>query len=383
MTTPEELGHAIPVKTHVSSNENAPINNFTELQHTFGHIDCPACEATRTDTLSHDPDSLLSQKFSIAAALWLATRKPYLKERSFYMAGHHIEQLNRFLGDTQVGKLHIGIIRAYQRARMVNEGKIWKRPAGSSLINHEMSVVQMILKRGGIWKVRFAQHYEPIPKPPTRPQKVMTEREEDRLFEIARSNPDWELSCIAASITNNTSAAGTELRHLKHENLYLDNPYPTFLIPAEFCKNDNRGRRIFVNETCMGDFRRAIARAKKLGSYRPEHYLFPKRICRGLYDPYKPASASWLRNQFHEMREAAGLPWLTPHCLRHQIITRLFEEGHSEQDIQSITGQLSREALKMYSHNRIERQSSVLASIDPSKRKKVEHSRIGASRAQA
>jgi len=322
-------------------------------------------------------------KFSAAAALWLSTRRLHLKERSFYMAGHHIEQINRFMADIPIGKLHIGHLRQYQLARMNNTGHMWKRPAGSSLINHEMSVVQMILKRAGVWKQRFALHYEPIPKPPTRPQKVMTDREEDRLFAIAASNPDWELACTVASITNNTSAAGTELRHLKLENLYLDNPFPTFLIPAEFAKNDNRGRRIFVNETCMIDFRRAVERAKKLGSYRPEHYLFPKRICRGLYDPYKPASSSWLRNQFHEMREAAGLPWLTPHCLRHQFITRMFEMGNSEQDIQSITGQLSREALKMYSHNRIERQSSILHQVDPRNRKRVETSRIGASRMQA
>jgi integrase len=350
------------------------------LQHTFGHIDCPACETTRNDTLGHDPDSLLSMKFSSAAALWLSTRKPYLKERSFYMAGHHIEQINKFMAEIPIGKMHVGHLRQYQLARMGNTGKMWKRPAGSSLINHELSVVQMVLKRAGIWKQRFAQHYEPIPKPPTRPQKVMTDAEESRFFALGRKNPDWELAYIAAGITANTSAAGTELRHLKLANLYLDNPFPTFLIPPEFCKNDNRGRRIFINETCMQFFRMAVAWAAKHGSTRPEHYLFPKRICKGLYDPYKPASTSWLRNQFHDWRDAAALPWLTPHCLRHQIITKLFEEGHSEQDIQSITGQLSREALKMYSHNRIERQSSVLSSIDPLRRKSVETSRIGAAR---
>ncbi|WP_348269763.1 tyrosine-type recombinase/integrase [Edaphobacter paludis] len=287
--------------------------------------------------------------------------------------------------------MHIGHIRRYQNARLANaiempDGTIsrpWKKPAGSSLINHEMSVVQMILKRAGIWKQRFAQHYEPIPKPPTRPKKVMSDWEEERFFQIGETNPDWELAYIAAGITANTSAAGTELRHLKIGNLFLDNPFPTFLIPPEFCKNDNRGRRIFINETCMRFFRMAVAWANKNGSFRPEHHLFPKRICRGLYDPYKPASTSWLRNQFHDWREAADLPWLTPHCLRHQIITKLFEEGHSEQDIQSITGQLSRQSLKMYSHNRIERQSSVLGSIDPLKRKPVETSRIGAVRSMS
>jgi integrase len=350
------------------------------LKHTYNHVDCPACDRPELFSMGYDPDSLLSQKFSVAAAHWLLTRKPYLKERSYYMVAHHIDQLNKFLADVPMDKMHIGHLRQYQLARMANTDARWKRMAKSSIINHEMSVVQMILKRAGLWKRRFSLHYEPIPKPPTRPKKTMTDREEDNLFQIASSNPDWELAYTVASITNNTSAAGTELRHLRLENLYLDNPYPTFLIPAEFAKNDNRGRRIYVNETCMTDFRRALAMAEKKGSTRPEHYLFPKRVVRGLWDPYKPASASWLRNQFRDMRDAAGLPWLTPHCLRHQIITRLFEEGHSEQDIQSITGQLSREALKLYSHNRIERQRSVLHQDDPRNRKRVEAARIGASR---
>lgn len=331
----------------------------------------------------YDPDSLLSQKFSVAAALWLSTRRPYLKERSFYMAGHHIEQINKFLADTPIGKMHIGHLRQYQLARMVNANQTWMRVAGASLINHEMSVVQMVLKRAGVWKTRFAQHYEPIPKAPTRPRKVMTEEEKERLFSVAQSNPDWELAWAVATITYSTSAAGTELRHLKFRDLFLDNPFPTFLIPPEFCKNDNRGRRIFINETCMKAFRAVVGIANRRGSHRPEHCLFPKRVVRGLYDPYKPASTSWIRCKWDEMTEAADLAWVTPHCLRHQCITELFEEGHSETDVQSITGQLSREALKIYSHNRIERQSSILTAHDPLNKKPSQSHRIGATRKQA
>lgn len=357
------------------TTEDAP------LQHTFGHIDCPACEATRNDTLGHDPDSLLSKKFSVAAPIWLESRRQYLKARSFYMAEHHIKQLNKSIGEIPIEKMHIGHLRHHQIARINNEGGRWKRPAGPSIINHELSVVQMVLKRAGVWKQRFQSFYEPLPKPPTRPLKVMTDREEQTFFQIGAVHPDWELAYIAAGITANTSAAGTELRHLRLENLFLDNAYPTFFIPPEFCKNDHRGRRIFINGTCMHLFKMAVAWANRHGSVRPDHCLFPKRIRTGVYDPTSPASASWLRKQFNAWREAAGVPWLTPHCLRHQIITKLFEEGNSEQDVQSITGQLSRASLRIYSHNRIERQASVLATIDPAKRKPVQTSRIGASRA--
>lgn len=354
-----------------------------DSQHTLDHTDCPPCIAAWGHALRNDPDSLLNLPFSSAATKWLATRKPYLKERSFYMAGHHIEQLKKFFGAIVIDKMHIGHVRQYQIERMANTGQRWKRPAGASLIKHELCIVQQILKRAGVWKKRFSDDYEKIPMPSTKPKRVMSEEEKKRLFRVASNNPDWAMGYSVAMITYLTSAAGTELRHLKFQDLFLDNPYPTFLIPAEYCKNDNRGRRIFVNETCMQMFRIAIDLANKKGSSRPEHFLFPKRVVRGLYDPWKPCSTSWLRNQFHDMTEAADLRWVTPHCLRHQCITELFEQGHSLADIQSITGQLSPQSVKIYCHNRIERQRSILVGHDPLNKKPVQSARIGASRREA
>ncbi|MGH7594682.1 MAG: hypothetical protein ACRELE_12650, partial [Gemmatimonadales bacterium] len=106
---------------------------------------------SREDTLGHDPDALLQLKFSTAAALWLSIRKPYLKARTFYMYGHHIKQLNKAFAELPIGKMHIGDLRKYQLARLGNTDKLWARAAGPSLIRHEMSVVEMVLKRAGVW----------------------------------------------------------------------------------------------------------------------------------------------------------------------------------------------------------------------------------------
>src|SRR5260370_41116522 len=128
------------------------------LQHTFNHIDCPACETTKEDTLGHDPDSLLKLKFSSAAAKWLSTRNHILKERSFYMAGHHINQLNKFLGEIPIGKMHVGHLRQYQLARIANlitlpdgtESQPWKRLAGSPTINHDSGDSLQEFKGAGV-----------------------------------------------------------------------------------------------------------------------------------------------------------------------------------------------------------------------------------------
>jgi integrase len=332
------------------------------LQHTFGHIDCPACEATRTDTLGNDPDSLLKLDFATAVEKWLSTRKPYLKERSFYMAEQHIHQLNRFFAATKASQIHIGHLRQYQRARACNENKTWARTAGPSIINHELSVMQQFLKRCGRWK-DFAEHYEPLPLPPSKKPKVMTADEEYRLFQIAKTSPDFELAYLVASISVNTTACGSELRHLRLEHISLEGN-PKFTINPEHTKNEFRSRTIPLNATAAEQMKQCVARARSLGSFLPEHYLFPKRVTRNLWDPYKPASTSWLRTSFAALREAADLPWLTPHCLRHQSVTKLLELGVAPEVVKSISGHISDQMMRHYCHTRFSASLDALSRID-------------------
>lgn len=357
----EALESTIPEKSHGSSSENAAITT-PPLQHTFGHKDCPACEATRQDTLSYDPDSLLHHKFPSAAAIWLATRKPYLSERSFYMAEHHIHQLSRFFGDLKSPEIHIGHLRQYQRSRAANDGNLWKRRAGPSIINHELSIVQQFLKRCGRWS-EFAEFYEPLPLPPSQKPKVMTAEEEYRLFQVARTRPEYELAYMVASISVNTTACGAELRYLRLEHVSLEGR-PKFTVNPEHAKNEGRSRTIPLNDTAAAQMAQCVARARTLGSYLPHHYLFPKRITRNLWDPYKPASTSWLRTSFNALRDAADLPWLTPHCLRHQSVTKLLELGIAPEVVRSISGHISEQMMKHYCHTRFSASMDALSKID-------------------
>lgn len=107
-----------------------------------------------------------------------------------------------------------------------------------------------------------------------------------------------------------------------------------------------------------------VARARSLGSFLPEHYLFPKRVTRNLWDPYKPASTSWLRTSFKALREAADLPWLTPHCLRHQSVTKLLELGVAPEVVKSISGHISDQMMRHYCHTRFSASLDALNKID-------------------
>jgi integrase len=355
------------VYSNIFTLETDQMDSFETLslpmQHTLNHVDCPACEAIRTDTLGHDPDSLLSQKFPAAAKLWLATRKPYLDDGTFYMYSHHVNSLSKFFAEIELQKIHLGHLRAYQLARMKNADKIWRRPAGPSLINHEMSIVQQVLKRAGRWKL-LAHHYEPLPIPRSQKPKVMTETEEKRLFEVAASSPQFEIAFLAASLSVNTTACGSELRNVRLGDVFLGGPTPKFIVDADTAKNGFRGRTIPLNKSAADTMLQCIYRANACGSFHPEHYLFPKRLVRGLWDPYKPASTSWLRVSFNAMREAAALPWLTPHCLRHQAITKLLELNTPPEIVKGIAGHVSDAMMKHYFHGRYAAASSALDKID-------------------
>jgi integrase len=340
--------------------------------------------------LGSDPDSLLQKKFSSAAALWLETRKPYLNENTVALYEHHISQLAKFFGEMTIQKIHLGHLREYQRARVANSVTIngvitspWKKPAGASLIKHELVIVQGILKRAGLWK-KFGAHYEALPLPKTNKQKVMTDLEEARLFDIASQCPEFELAYWVAVITASTTAAGSELRYLRLKDVQMETKPPRITVRTDKAKNGYRGRVIALNQTAFEMMQNCIQRANKMGSILPDHYIFPARVKRNKWNPEKPASESWLKKSFAAMREAADLPWLTPHCLRHQAITRMLELGTPEETVRSIAGHVSEQMMRHYAHTRIAAQMTELEKLDPRHWRKVPSSvRVDSHRAHA
>jgi hypothetical protein len=76
-------------------------------------------------------------------------------------------------------------------------------------------------------------------------------------------------------------------------------------------------------------------------------------------DPSKPA-ANW-HTAWRALRDAAGLPGLRFHDLRHAVVTRLLEAGEPDHVVESITGHLSRRnarALLAHSTDRQEQERS-------------------------
>ncbi|HTV07822.1 MAG TPA: tyrosine-type recombinase/integrase [Candidatus Aquilonibacter sp.] len=311
--------------------------------------------------------------FPVAAERWTEWKRPYVLPRTTEAHLTYIQALNRFFFGLPLNEIKPGHLREYQRMRQSNADKLWKRVAGPSAINHELNVLAQILEYAGLWQA-IKPYYHPMRMPRWTPRRVMTAEEERRLFEIASTRPEYELAYLVASLTNNTTASGCELRLLQIEHFNLLASPPEILIPSDRVKNNDRGRRIPLNATAAKQAERILRRAARLGAVNRDHYVFPLRTNRVKregreviyqYDPTRPASRSWLRKQFVALREEAGVPWLRPHDLRHQAITRLLETGAPDQTVMAVAGHVSRRMMNHYSHIRMDAKMVALNAIEP------------------
>jgi hypothetical protein len=227
---------------------------------------------------SGDAALIASMTFFEASKRWLEAHRSKLRERTAYMYEHHLGTLNRYFWDKKLEKIHVGHLRDYQRARIENRGQAWAKNAGASLINHELSCVQQVMKMAKLW-LPISEVYEPLPKPPSKKKKVLDDIEERHLFAVAASRPEWELAFLAAKLTRNTTAAGTELRNLRLEDVILDSGEPRIVINAATAKNQFRGRTIPLNDSALATIQSCLARARKLG-----------QLARALSFPHAPCT---------------------------------------------------------------------------------------------
>lgn len=276
----------------------------------------------------------------------------------------YLKNLVKFFGDQPLQQFHIGSFVAYRNARERGTGAFeLNGPVGVSAVNHELNVLQQILKRAGLYGP-IKDFYAPLPEPDWKPPKTFTMKEEQIIFDTAASSPDVELAEIVFTITRNTTASGSELRAIHLRDLEMDVKPPRVHITREGTKNNIRPRVIPLNADAEQAFRCAIDRANRLGSHRPEHYLFPLRKNRKEWNPNKPASKSWLRKQTDKLRKATGISHIRPHAFRHLAVTELLESGAPEGTVIAVAGWVSRKMIETYSHARIEAKAEAVKLLE-------------------
>lgn len=302
------------------------------------------------------PTAVLTQlPFAKAASAWLETRRAYISPKTFHEYELNIKTLSAFFGDFRLQEISGDQIRAYQRMR--------RAQCGPFAINHECSVLQQMLKRIGRWP-DVAPDYQALPLPKEKRGRALRDEQKDRLFRIAAENPNWEAAFLFALISVNTTAGPKETATLRLKDIDLERRL--LIVQPEGAKNVHRIRPIPLNDEALRGVKLALARAKRLGSTEPTHYIFPFRIHRALFDPLRHQTSfktAWLK-----MIAKAELPGFRMYDLRHHAVTVLLENPHVAPEVaESIAGHISREMQKRYSHVRMDRMREAVMALGPKK----------------
>jgi integrase len=292
--------------------------------------------------------------FPLAAEAWLATRTDRISGKTFHEYELNIRTLSKFFGQTKLDEITADQIWDYQAMR--------REQCGPPSINHECSVLQQMLKRVGRW-ADIAPRYEALPLSKKQRGRALAPEEKERLFRVSAANPNWEAAFLFAMISVNTSTGPKETATLRLKDIDIERR--VLKVQPEGAKNEHRVRPIPLNDEAFKAAKLAIARAKRLGSVNPDHYIFPFRLRRSLFDPNRHQTTfkgAWLR-----MVAAADLPGFRMYDLRHHAITALLENPHvSEETVEAIAGHISREIKKHYSHVRMDARRKAVSGLDGS-----------------
>lgn len=365
------------ISTEKPPSQNALLQQdiaHTPAGHTPGHVHCPACKSVRNEVMLPAAD-FATLPFEQAASQWLEEKAVTKEPGTIRAYNDYICRLKVFFAGMPLTRLQKDpwLLNSYQRQQKPNY-----HPTS---VNHDCNTLLQILQRAGI-REEVEKHYQPLKVPDWQPPKVLSEEEEAAFFQIASTNPAWSMAYYVASLTNNTTASGKELRMIQLRDIQLQADPPSFGVMRNM-KNQHRQRRIPLNEAGVVFMERLMFRARGLGSTQPEHYLFPFRDrASKKYDPGRPASAWWIYCQWNKMAKAAlkagAISFkIRPHNLRHQVITRMLEDGHPEEVVRDIAGHVSRQMMLHYSHARIRRKAEVLNSLTRKKPASVTFVRKG------
>ena len=294
------------------------------------------------------------KRLSDAIDTYLTAKRIRCSPRTIELEEERLSIVKKHFSAVPLSGITAPAIADFQRAR--HDAGIANRT-----INMDVGVLSRVLKFCGRWRA-VADHVHNLPERQHPSGRALTVEEQRRLFDVAASKPEWEHVYCATIVASNTSTRPVEVKHLRRCDVDLVKR----LVHVRRSKNVTSHRVIPLNASAIEAVARMLERADLLGHAEPEHYLWP--ACRwGRYDPTKPM-LKW-DTAWRALRDAAGLPGLRFHDLRHTVITELAEMGVADHVLESISGHLSRRMLEHYSHIRIDAKRQALDALDEARRR--------------
>lgn len=323
-------------------------SELNSLQHTINHENCVACVVMRTKTtMGITPDS----SFPSASENWIAVHKTYIKKRTEDGYRQNIKTLTAFLGEIKLTDIHIGTVRAFQAQRSLK--------ACATRTNMEVSVLQMILKEAGLWD-RIGLLYRPLPIPRKKVRQNMSEEQERQLMAVALYRPKRRLAGHCLLLMANTSMGFGELRHVRREDVFLDER--PFVEVNGGSKNDYRIRAITLNWIALRSMRWIVRRWQDLGGSNPNQYILPHRARVRGGPPLFDEPMGHIYRAARGILKEAGLSHLDPYDMRSHAATKILSDPEcSDQVYAELVGHSSGDwQMRMrYSRQRLEKKAVV------------------------
>jgi integrase len=277
-----------------------------------------------------------------------ADKKMRCSERTLELERERLSIVKSHFGDVRLAAITPDAISKFQRVR--HEARKANRT-----INMDVGVLSRVLKFCGCWR-GLEDHVHALNEPESLVGRALTVEEQDRLLEMAQSNPEWDYVYCAAVLAAWTSLCSVEVRRLRRRDVDLFNRK----VSVPYGKNKHRIRVLPLLPDAVRVLGRMVERLDRLGFTAPDDFLW--FACQwNRFDPTKPMSR-W-DTAWHALRDKANLPGLRFHDLRHTIVTELLEAGQPELVIEAITGQVSRKMVKHYSHIRQESMRKALEAV--------------------
>jgi integrase len=310
------------------------------------------------------------QTISNIAEAYLGDYK--LRQRSATFAEYALGHVTRLLGGQMQVDISDGAVKEYQVTRL-------KEGASPKSINEEVGFLLRLLKERGD-AIRFKMRREKTLKlkPRQNVGKAYDPQQKAALLKAAgvghgpagakptRKQPGTRSPFIkpALALAFNTGMRDAEIRTLTWDQVDFDK---RILTVGKSKTDAGEGRTIPLNaELLLALKAHASWYTRKIGTSKPEWYVFPGRVGkpkRGEDWPLVPTRpVSTLKTAWRNVKKKAGVEGRF-HDTRHTLITELAEGGAGDQTIMDIAGHVSRQMLGRYSHIRMEAKRKALDGV--------------------
>ncbi len=263
-----------------------------------------------------------------------------VRHRSASFAEYALGHVKRLVGSRVVVDVDEQVVKDYQTARL-------KEKASAKTINEEVGFLLRLLgDQGDAIRARLRRQRALRLRTAREVGKAYTADEKAAMLAAAREARSPAIY-PALMLALNAGMRDSEIRGLQWERVDLTR---AFLTVGNSKTEAGEGRTIPLNSSLL---QALVAHAKwytkEFGTIKPDWYVFPWGKPRPS-DPTRPIVT--LKTAWTNVRKKAGVTgrW---HDNRHTLITDLAESDAGDEVIRDITGHVSKQMLRHYSHIRM------------------------------